>query len=100
MHYVKHHNFAQFPGVDILWKGRVSAKFWVNCPKLGGRCAFPKYFHTSILGEITVFYTVVADLVVPDPFRSGSVPKTIGQHLKLLAKAYHKKEHIEAVRKS
>ena len=31
-----------------------------NRPKLCGNCAFPQKFHTKKLGEITVFYAVVA----------------------------------------
>ena len=58
-HYVKYCHFTWFPGVEILWKGTVSAKFQaIIRPKLCGNCAFPHHFHTRKLGEITVFYAV------------------------------------------
>ena len=44
---IKYRSFTHFPGVEILWKGSVSAMFWVNCPKLRGNCAFPQNFHTK-----------------------------------------------------
>ena len=55
-HRKKCHNFTEFPGVEILWKGTVSAKFRAIHPKLCGNCAFPQNFHTWKLGEIAVFY--------------------------------------------
>ena len=44
--------------MEILWKGTVSAQFRANRSKLCGNCAFPQNFHTSKLGEITVFLAV------------------------------------------
>ena len=52
-------NFTLFPGVGILGKGTVSAKFQANRPKLYGNCAFPQNSHTRKLGENTVFYAVL-----------------------------------------
>ena len=42
IHCKKYRNFTKLPGVKILWKGAVSAKFRANLPKLYGNCAFPK----------------------------------------------------------
>ena len=41
-HCVKYCNFTKFSGVEILWKGAVSAQFRTICPKLCGKCAFPQ----------------------------------------------------------
>ena len=37
-------------------------KTQANCPRLCGNCAFPQYFHTRKLGEITAFYAVSANI--------------------------------------
>ena len=50
--------FTLFPGVDILWKGKVSIGFWAIRPKLYGNCAFPQNFHTRKFGGISVSYTL------------------------------------------
>ena len=50
--------FTWFPGMEILRKGTVSAKFRANRPKLCESCAFPQNFHTREPGEITVFFLV------------------------------------------
>ena len=55
-HDVKYRNFTEVPGVEILWKGKVSAYFRAIRPKLCGNRAFPQNFHTRKLDEITVFY--------------------------------------------
>ena len=60
IHCVKYRNFTQLPGVEISWKGTVSAQFRVNRPKLCRNYAFPQTFHTRKLGEITVFYAVIS----------------------------------------
>ena len=57
---VKYLNFTQFPGVEILQKGTVSAEFRANHPKLCRNCAFPHNSYTRKLGEISVFYSVFA----------------------------------------
>ena len=44
----------------FVWKSTVSTEFLVNRPKLCGNSAFPQNFHTSKLGEITVFYSEYA----------------------------------------
>ena len=41
--------FTYFPGVEILWKGTVSAQ--AIRPTLCGNCAFPQNFQTRKLGE-------------------------------------------------
>ena len=51
-HCEKYRHFTQFPSVEILWKGAVSAECRAN------RCVFPQNFHARKLGEITVFYTM------------------------------------------
>ena len=56
---VKYHNLTQNPGVEILWKGRVSAESRAIHPKLCGNSAFPQDSHTRKLGQITVFYSVL-----------------------------------------
>ena len=50
-HCVKYRSFTEFPGVEILQEGAVSAEFWANL-------AFPQNFHTRKLGETTVFNAV------------------------------------------
>ena len=57
-HCIKYRNFTLFLGMEILWKGTVSAVSR-DSPKLCENCAFPQNFHTSKLGEITVFYAVI-----------------------------------------
>ena len=57
-HCVKCRNYTQFPGVEILWKGTVSAKFRAIHPKLCGECAFPQIFHTRTLDETAAFDAV------------------------------------------
>ena len=52
-------NFTEFPGVEILRKGTVSAEFWVILPKLCGNFAFPQNFHIRKIGEITAFYAII-----------------------------------------
>ena len=56
---VKYRYFTEFPGVEILRKGRVSAEFRANRPELCGNCAFPQNFHTKKLGQISIFYAVI-----------------------------------------
>ena len=41
-HCVKYCNFTKFSGVEILWKGTVSAQFRTICPKLCGNVPFHK----------------------------------------------------------
>ena len=57
-HCIKYRNFNKFPGVEILWKGIVSAEFRANRPKLYGNCVFPQNLYNRKLGKITVFYAV------------------------------------------
>ena len=54
----------QFPGVEILWKGTVSAWFRAIHLKLCGRYAFPQNFYTRKLDEITVFCAVFTTPIV------------------------------------
>ena len=44
--------------MEILWKRAFSAEFWANHPKLCGKYAFPKNFHTRKLGEVSVLCAV------------------------------------------
>ena len=48
------HNF-------LLWKFYGKAQF-PHRPKLYANCAFPQSFHTRILGEVSLFYLVLAPL--------------------------------------
>ena len=48
-HCIKYRIFTQFPGVEILWKGTVSAEPPVIRLKLCWKCAFPQNFHTRKL---------------------------------------------------
>ena len=59
-HCIKYGNLTQFPCVEILWEGTVSAQFRMIRPKLYGNCAcvFPQNLHTKKLGKMTVFYAV------------------------------------------
>ena len=57
--------------MKILWKDTVSSEFRANRLKLSGNCTFPQNFHTSKLGEITVFFAVT------DIFRSVSLTKLL-----------------------
>ena len=52
----KYHNFTWFPGVEILRKDTVSAKFQTIRRKLCRNCAFPQNFYTRKSGEILVFF--------------------------------------------
>ena len=47
---MKHCEKYVIPSNLLLWK------CCGNRPKQSGNCAFPQNFHTSKLGEITVFY--------------------------------------------
>ena len=40
IHCLKYHNFIEFPGMEILWKGTFSAETVKN----SGNCAFPLSF--------------------------------------------------------
>ena len=65
MHYVKYCNFIYFPGMEILWKGIVSAmQKLCFSTEFSGNYAFPQNFHIRKLGEITVFYAVLDPLKV------------------------------------
>ena len=44
--------------MEILWKSKLSAKFWANHSKVGENCAFPQNAHTKKLGENSVFCAV------------------------------------------
>ena len=71
-HCEKYRNFTWFPGVEILRKGTVSAKFRAisgNRPKLRGNCAFPQNFHTRKSGEITVFFVVIVFVIFTNILR-------------------------------
>ena len=57
-HWVKCRNFTEIPGVEISWKGTVSAYFWANGLKICRNSAFPQDFSTKKLAEIKVFYAV------------------------------------------
>ena len=57
-HCVKYRNCTWFPGVENLRKRTVSGESRANLPKLCGKCAFPQNFHTTKLGENTVFHVV------------------------------------------
>ena len=59
LHYEKHRNFTECPGVEFLWKGTVSEQFRANCPKLCKNCAFWQNFHTRKVGKILVFFAVL-----------------------------------------
>ena len=50
IHCIKYQNFTEFSGLEVLWKCTVSAEF---------RAIYHKSFHTSKLGEITIFYAVI-----------------------------------------
>ena len=52
----KDRNLTWFPGVEILWKGTVSAYFRTIRSKLCRNCAFLQNFRTRKLGEITIFF--------------------------------------------
>ena len=52
--YVKY----RYPGMQILWKGTISADFRAIRLKLYGRYAFLQDFHTRNLCEISVFYVM------------------------------------------
>ena len=54
----KYRNFIEFPDVEILWKGTVSAEFQANRHKLYGNCVFSQNIHTKKLDEISVFNVV------------------------------------------
>ena len=58
-HCLKYYNFTYFPGVENLWKGTVSAQFWMNHPKRCRNCAFTKNFCTKKIGITSVFYAVL-----------------------------------------
>ena len=44
MHRIKYHNFTKFSGVEILWKGAVSAF-------ASSDFSFPQHFHAKKLGD-------------------------------------------------
>ena len=77
LHCVNYCNFTWFPGLEILWKGVVSAEFRANHSKLCGSCAFPRNFHTRKLGEITAFYAVLGSFVWRLQKQCKSVFKTL-----------------------
>ena len=71
LHFEKYRDFIKFSGVEILWKGTVSAQFEAIRPKLCGNCALPQNFHTTKLGKTTVFLAVIQHnfgMLVLNPF--------------------------------
>ena len=75
-HCVKHRNFTQFHGVEVLRKGTAIHL------KLCRNCAFPQNFHTTKLGEIGVFYavsgiTLSKEIVPQRPSFTGAITENI-----------------------
>ena len=48
--------------IFLVWKfcGKAQFSYTANRPKLCGNCAFPQNFHSRKLGELMVFYAVLA----------------------------------------
>ena len=63
IHSINYRNLTQFPGVEILWKRKVTVDIRTIRAKLCGNSEFTQNFHIRKTGGISVFYTVIVKLI-------------------------------------